>query len=53
MNPGTTLIAYLQGKPDKRDELPATLREFVTPTRTEDGCVDYHLHISDDDPNHC
>lgn len=32
MNPGTTLIAYLQGKPEKRDELLATLREFVKPT---------------------
>lgn len=51
MNPGLTLIAILQGKPDKRDDLLATLREFVKPTREEDGCVDYHLHISDDDPN--
>jgi quinol monooxygenase YgiN len=51
MNPGLTLIAFLQGKPEKRDELLATLREFVKPTRAEDGCVDYHLHVSDDDPN--
>jgi quinol monooxygenase YgiN len=51
MNPGLTLIAILQGKPDKRDELLATLRAFVKPTREEPGCVDYHLHISDDDPN--
>jgi quinol monooxygenase YgiN len=51
MNPGLTLIAILQGKPDKRDELLATLRAFVKPTREEPGCVDYHLHVSDDDPN--
>jgi len=51
MNPGLTLIAILQGKPDKRDELMATLRAFVKPTRAEPGCVDYHLHVSDDDPN--
>jgi quinol monooxygenase YgiN len=51
MNPGVTLIAFLQGKPEKRDELLTALREFVKPTRAEEGCVDYHLHISDDDPN--
>jgi quinol monooxygenase YgiN len=51
MNPGLTLIAILQGKPEKRDELLATLREFVKPTRTEQGCIEYHLHVSDDDPN--
>ena len=51
MNPGLTLIAYLHGKPEKRDELFATLREFVKPTRTEAGCVEYHLHVSNDDPN--
>jgi quinol monooxygenase YgiN len=51
MNPGLTLIAILQGKPEKREELLATLREFVKPTRAEEGCVEYHLHISDDDPN--
>lgn len=51
MNPGTTLIAYLKGKPEKRDELLATLRAFVKPTRAEEGCVEYHLHVSDDDPN--
>jgi hypothetical protein len=52
MNPGLTLIAILQGKPEKRDELLATLREFVKPTRAEQGCVEYHLHVSDEDPNY-
>jgi quinol monooxygenase YgiN len=51
MNPGVTLIAFLEDKPDKRDELLTALRDLVKPTRTEKGCVDYHLHISDDDPN--
>jgi quinol monooxygenase YgiN len=51
MNPGLTLIAYLHGKPEKREELFATLREFVEPTRAEAGCVEYHLHVSNDDPN--
>jgi quinol monooxygenase YgiN len=37
MNPGLTLIAILHGKPEKRDDLLATLREFVKPTRAEEG----------------
>jgi quinol monooxygenase YgiN len=51
MNPGCTLIAFLKGKPEKRDELLAVLRGFVDPTRAETGSVEYHLHISDTDPN--
>ena len=51
MNPGCTLIAFLKGKPEKREELLSVLRGFVNPTRAEAGCVEYHLHISDNDPN--
>ena len=51
MNPGCTLIAFLKGKPEKRDELLSVLRAFVKPTRAEAGCVEYHLHVSDADPN--
>jgi quinol monooxygenase YgiN len=51
MNPGCTLIAFLKGKPEKRDELLSALRGFVNPTRAEAGCVEYHFHISDADPN--
>jgi quinol monooxygenase YgiN len=51
MNPGCTLIAILKGKPEKRDELLAVLRGFVKPTRAEPGSVEYHLHVSDTDPN--
>jgi quinol monooxygenase YgiN len=43
--------AFLQCRPEKCDELLITLREIVKPTRTEEGCIDYHLHVSDDDPN--
>ena len=51
MKPGCSLIAYLHGKPEKRNELLAVLSAFVAPTRAEPGCVEYHLHISQDDPN--
>jgi len=51
MRPERTLIAFLYAKPDKRDELFKILQSFVKPTRDEPGCVDYHLHVSNDDPN--
>jgi quinol monooxygenase YgiN len=48
---GCTVIGILRAKPEKRDELRAILEGFVAPTRREEGCVDYHLHVSDTDPN--
>ena len=48
---GCTVIGILRAKPEKRDELRALLEGFVAPTRREEGCVDYHLHVSDTDPN--
>ena len=51
MRPGCTLIAFLQGKPEKRDELLVVLRGSVDPTRAEAGSIGYHLHVSDADPN--
>lgn len=46
----TTLIAYVKAKPGKEAELKKTLMGLVGPTRKEAGCVDYHLHVSDEDP---
>jgi quinol monooxygenase YgiN len=51
VNPECTLIAYLHAKPEKRGELLRILEGFVKPTRSEAGCVSYHLHVSDNDPN--
>jgi quinol monooxygenase YgiN len=51
MKPGCTLIAYLHAKPKKRDELLQVLQSFFKPSRAEPACVDYHLHVSNDDPN--
>jgi len=51
MNPECTLIAYLHAKPEKRAELVKVLDGFVAPTRKEAGCVEYHCHVSADDPN--
>jgi quinol monooxygenase YgiN len=51
MKPGCSLIAYLHAKPEKREELLKLLQSFVEPSRSEPACVDYHLHVSNDDPN--
>ena len=51
MKPGCTLVAYLHAKPEKRDELLKVLQSFVKPSRAEPACVEYHLHVSNDDPN--
>ena len=51
MKPGCTLVAYLHAKPEKRDELLKVLQSFVKPSRAEPACMEYHLHVSNDDPN--
>ena len=48
---GCTIVASLGARPGKRDELREVLEGLVAPTRAEEGCVDYHLHASDDDPD--
>jgi quinol monooxygenase YgiN len=51
MSPGCTVIATFFAKPDKREELRDLLMGLVSPTRAEAGCVDYHLHVEEEDPN--
>jgi quinol monooxygenase YgiN len=51
MKPGCSLIAYLHAKPEKREELLKVLLSFIEPSRDEAACINYHLHVSDDDPN--
>ena len=51
VKPERTIVARLHAKPEKRDELLKLLHGFVDQSRKEPGCVDYHLHVSDRDPN--
>ncbi len=46
----TTLVAYVKAKPGKEAQLRETLLGLIGPTRKEAGCIDYHLHVADDDP---
>jgi quinol monooxygenase YgiN len=38
-----TLIVHLKARPGKEQELEATLRGLVAPTRQEAGCINYDL----------
>ena len=49
--PGCTIIGTVVAKPEKREELLKILSSFVTPTRTEPGCINYDFHSDADDPN--
>jgi quinol monooxygenase YgiN len=51
MTPRCTLTATLNAKPEKRAELVKLLESFVGRSRAEPGCIDYHFHVSADDPN--
>lgn len=49
--PRCTLTATLHARPEKRDELIKLLESFVPRSREEAGCLEYHFHVSDEDPN--
>jgi len=51
MKPGCTVIGIVYAKPGKREELLKILKGFVAPTRAEPGCIEYHVHHDDEDPN--
>lgn len=50
MSEQVTLVAYLKPRPGKEDETRELLLSLVGPTRDEAGCIDYHLHRSNEDP---
>ena len=45
-----TLIVILRAKEGQESLLEAELRALVSPTRREDGCLQYDLHRSADQP---
>jgi quinol monooxygenase YgiN len=51
MKPECTVIAQLQVKPERRADLLEMLNDIVILTRQETGCIEYRLHVSNDDPN--
>ncbi|MDL2398891.1 putative quinol monooxygenase [Rhizobium mayense] len=50
MSDQVTVMAHLVARPEKIDETKAFLMSLIVRTRAENGCVDYDLHQSDDNP---
>jgi len=44
------VVAVLKAKPGKEEELRRTLIGLVEPTRAEEGCLQYDLHVSTEVP---
>jgi quinol monooxygenase YgiN len=51
MKPRCTLTATLNARPEKRSELMKLLESFVDRSRAEPGCIDYHFHVSTENPD--
>jgi quinol monooxygenase YgiN len=49
--PRCTLTATLHARPEKRADLVKLLESFVPRSRAEPGCIEYHFHVSNEDPN--
>ena len=47
----STIIGMVVAKDETREELRRILAAQVAPTRAEGGCINYHFHASEDDPN--
>ena len=45
-----TIVATIQAKLGKEDEVRSELQRLVAPTRGEQGCVQYDLHESNTQP---
>ena len=50
--PILTVVAEIVAKPGKEDEVRRHLLGFIEPTRKEEGCVQYDLHVSTENPGH-
>lgn len=44
-----TVVARIKARPGQETAVREMLHSLIAPTRTEAGCVSYHLHISPDD----
>ncbi len=48
--PTLTIVAEIKAKPGKEAELQKLLESLVAPSRKDKGCLDYVLHVSNEDP---
>lgn len=45
-----TIIAKVKAKPGSEEQLYEACRKLVAPTRAEEGCINYDMHRSIEDP---
>ncbi|MEO8048973.1 MAG: putative quinol monooxygenase [Acidobacteriota bacterium] len=45
-----SVVAELKARPGKEDDLRRVLLTLIEPTRAEDGCVQYDLHVHSAEP---
>ena len=50
MSTKVTVVARMQAKPGREERLQQDLLHLVAETRKEEGCLNYDLHQSSDDP---
>ena len=46
-----TAVARIRAIPGGEEAVREALRAMVAPTREEEGCIDYRLHVVNDAPN--
>jgi len=45
-----SVVAHIKAKPGKQEDVRRVLLTLIEPTRAEDGCVQYDLHVHSTDP---
>ena len=48
--PELTVLARIRAKAGKEEEVLREILSLIPPTRAEDGCINYDLHRSQEDP---
>ncbi len=46
-----TVVAQITAKKESVDAVKAELLKLITPTRNEDGCIEYCLHQDNNEPS--
>ena len=47
-----TLVANIKAIPGHADLVKAELLKLIDSTRAEEGCINYDLHVNNENPNH-
>ena len=45
-----TVVAWIRAAPGAEEAVREALTAIIPPTLEEEGCIDYRLHVVDDDP---